>query len=395
MDKVYTILTLSPGSTSTKVAVFRNEEQIFKSNITHETEKLKSFAEIQDQFDYRLETVTGELEKANIKLEDIDAFAAYSGALVATVGGVYPVNDKMLEHSRMGLTAKHPAMLGAQIIYALAQVNGKPAYVINHPDVDELQDLARVTGIPGVYRQSKVHCLNQKETEHRAAAELGIKYEDGNFIVYKNKADGTRAVRYRGTDEAYAVNEIYQKLKAELQEVREHTNPAAQRKMPQRSPQNPYNRMGAYKNYGSGSRPRRRIGCGLWILIIFLGVPIALALISSILQALGLYTPPPSNGYYSYGGQEYRYEDDSWYAYDDDFGWYYTDVDPYLADNYNDYWDSSSDPYGSTYGGDNSYSYSDDNNWDDDWDDDDWDWDDDEYGSFGSWLEDVWYYFSY
>ena len=260
-------------------------------------------------------------------------------------------------------TADHCPNCGAVNTHMARAANGIPRTIA------ELQDFCAAHHV----NLQKMHF--HLGEDYKAPKAFGI-YQDGSeFVVYKNKADGTRAVRYRGTDEAYAVNEIYQKLKTELQEVREHTAPAAQRKMPQRSAQNPYNRMGAYKNYSTTRRPRRKIGCGLWILIIFFGVPIALALISSILQALGLYTPPPSNGYYSYGGQEYRYEDDTWYAYDDDFGWYYTDVDPYFADNYNDYWDSSSDPYGSTYGGDNSYSYSDDNNWDDDWDDDDWDWD--------------------
>ena len=183
MDKVYTILTLSPGSTSTKVAVFRNEEQVFKANLTHDPAALKSFAEISDQFPYRRDAILAELKKAGVALSDIDAFAAYSGGLVSTVGGIYPVNDILLQHSREGKTAKHPAILGAQLIHAFAQEYGKPAYVINHPDVDEFQDLARVTGLPGVYRESKIHVLNQKEVAHRFARELGRRYEECNFIV--------------------------------------------------------------------------------------------------------------------------------------------------------------------------------------------------------------------
>lgn len=204
---------------------------------------------------------------------------------------------------------------------------------------------------------------------------FGIFQNGEEFIVYKNKADGTRAIRYRGTDEAYAVNEIYQKLKAELQEVREHTAPA-------RTP--PRRTTTAVRRTGS----HRRIGCLGWFLIIFFGIPLALSIIFSILQALGLYTPPPDNGYYRYNGEEYYYNsrDDSWYTYDDDAGWYYTDVDPYFADNYGDYWDSAYD--GSTYSYDNGYDYTYDNNWDDDWDDDDWDWsssyDDDDDWDWGS-----------
>lgn len=181
--KEYKILTLSPGSTSTKMAVFSGEEMLYKANVTHDPEVLKGFKEIIDQFEYRLTTILEELGKTDIKLEEIDAFAAYSGALVNTVGGIYPVNDMVLEHSREGKTAKHPAMLGALLIHDLAGRNGVPAYVINHPDSDEFWDLARVTGMPGCYRQSKIHVLNQKEVAHRMAGKLGIRYEDGNFIV--------------------------------------------------------------------------------------------------------------------------------------------------------------------------------------------------------------------
>ena len=58
--------------------------------------------------------------------------------------------------------------------------------------------------------------------DYKEPKAFGI-YEDsdGNFIVYKNKGDGTRAERYRGKDEAYAVNEIYQKMKTEVQIRRE------------------------------------------------------------------------------------------------------------------------------------------------------------------------------
>lgn len=179
----YYVLTLSPGSTSTKVAIFKGKECLFKTGVTHDPKKLKGFAEIIDQFDYRLKTILNEVTNAGYAIEDIDAFAAYSGALVGCAAGIYPVNEKILEHSREGHTAKHPAMLGALLVNELAKSKGVPAYVIDHPDSDEFQDLARVTGMPGVYRQSKIHVLNQKAVARRAAEELGKTYANGNYIV--------------------------------------------------------------------------------------------------------------------------------------------------------------------------------------------------------------------
>ncbi|WP_099466634.1 butyrate kinase [Konateibacter massiliensis] len=183
MADCYKIFTLSPGSTSTKLAVFENDKLIFKANVSHDPEKLKGFAEISDQLSYRKETILEELEKAGISLSEMNAFAAYSGGLESMVGGVYPVNDMILKHSREGRTVKHPAILGAQLIDAFSKEYGAPSFLVNPPDVDEFEDLARVTGMKGIYRESRVHVLNQKEVAMRYAKELGKRYEECNFVV--------------------------------------------------------------------------------------------------------------------------------------------------------------------------------------------------------------------
>jgi butyrate kinase len=183
MKKAYRIFTLSPGSTSTKLAVFEDENLVFKANVSHDPEKLKTFKEIKDQLPYRIETIMTELEKAGVRLEDMDAFAAYSGGLVPLLGGVYQVNEAILKDSREGRTVKHPAILGSQIIDSFAGRCNVPAFLVNPPDVDEFEDLARITGIKGLYRESRVHVLNQKEVAMRYAKELGRRYEECNFVV--------------------------------------------------------------------------------------------------------------------------------------------------------------------------------------------------------------------
>ncbi|MDE7311259.1 MAG: butyrate kinase [Eubacterium sp.] len=179
----YRIFTLSPGSTSTKLAVFDGEKLLFKANVQHDPQKLKSFARVSDQKPYRVETILAKLKANGIDVQDMDAFAAYSGGLVSTPGGIFPVNDKILEDCTSGRLMEHPAILGAQIIDAFAKESGKPAYLVNPPDVDEFEDIARLSGIKGIYRESHVHVLNQKETAMRAAKELGKNYEECNFIV--------------------------------------------------------------------------------------------------------------------------------------------------------------------------------------------------------------------
>ena len=179
----YKIFTLSPGSTSTKLAVFDGDHMLFKANVQHDPAKLKSFARVSEQKPYRVETILNELRANGIAIEDMDAFAAYSGGLVSTPGGIFPVNDKILEDCSSGRLMEHPAILGAQIIGAFAEQTGKPAYLVNPPDVDEFDDVARLTGIKGIYRESHVHVLNQKEVAMRAARELGKRYDECNFVV--------------------------------------------------------------------------------------------------------------------------------------------------------------------------------------------------------------------
>ena len=179
----YKIFTLSPGSTSTKLAVFEDDKMLFKANVQHDPEKLKTFARVSDQKPYRVETILNELKKNNISIADMDAFSAYSGGLVSTPGGIFPVNNKILEDCTSGRLMEHPAILGSQIIGAFAEQTGKPAFLVNPPDVDEFDDIARVCGMKGVYRESHVHVLNQKEVAMRAAASLGKEYEECNFVV--------------------------------------------------------------------------------------------------------------------------------------------------------------------------------------------------------------------
>ena len=178
----YKILTLSPGSTSTKVAVFDGTEALFRLNVTHPADELAAFDQAADQFEYRKKTILAALEEQGLKLEDIDAFSGYCGSMGPTVGGIFAIDGTVCEHV-LNAGVNHPAILGAPLLHAFAQQTGKPAFAVNQPDTDELEDVARITGWPGVYRKSHVHCLNQKECAIRCAAEVGKTYETGNFIV--------------------------------------------------------------------------------------------------------------------------------------------------------------------------------------------------------------------
>lgn len=180
---MYRIFTLSPGSTSTKFAVFEDTVKVLSRNVTHDPATLGAFRQVSDQLPYRMHEILSTLDEQGIKVESIDAFSAYSGGLQPMEGGIYRVNEKILADSRSGKTANHPAVLGAQMIAAMSERTGSPSFLVNPPDVDEFEDSARITGIPGLYRESHVHVLNQKEIGARCAAALGKKYEESNLVV--------------------------------------------------------------------------------------------------------------------------------------------------------------------------------------------------------------------
>ncbi len=182
--KEYKILTINPGSTSTKVAVFCGESCIFSKNVSHDAETLRQFSSISDQLAYRRDTITNLLKESGIKLDDVDAFVGRGGGLMALPGGTYNIGEILLDHARRGANGvQHPANLGSQLANEFAQKYGKPGFVVNPPDTDELCDLARVTGIKGVYRNVHMHALNLKETAIRHAESMGKKYVDCNFVV--------------------------------------------------------------------------------------------------------------------------------------------------------------------------------------------------------------------
>lgn len=180
----YRILTINPGSTSTKVGCFQGEKELFTVNVSHDAEKLKEFETISSQLSYRKETILQALKEANIDLADMDAFVGRGGGLLSVEGGTYEVNEILLDHAVRGANGvQHPAQLGSQIAHEFASQYNKPCFVVNPPDTDELTLCARMTGIKGVYRNVHLHALNLKETAIRHSQRNGWKYEDKNYIV--------------------------------------------------------------------------------------------------------------------------------------------------------------------------------------------------------------------
>ena len=180
----YKVFAINPGSTSTKVALIEGDKTLFSANVSHDAAKLAEFDGISAQMPYRKETIMNILKENNVSLEGVDAFVGRGGGLLAMEGGTYEIDEILLDHARRGANGvQHPAQLGSQLAEEFRLEFGGKGFVVNPPDVDELQDLARMTGIKGVYRMVHLHALNLKETAIRHADSLGKKYEDCNFVV--------------------------------------------------------------------------------------------------------------------------------------------------------------------------------------------------------------------
>jgi butyrate kinase len=132
---------------------------------------------------FRIKTVLETLEKKGIQLQDIELFVGRGGGLLPMLGGTYQVDETLLDHARKGMPGQHPAQLGSQISADLAsRVNGQ-AFIVNSPDTDEFDDIARICGIKEIFRRSSLHALNQKEIVLRYCQAKKLEYEKVNLIV--------------------------------------------------------------------------------------------------------------------------------------------------------------------------------------------------------------------
>lgn len=182
--KTYRIFVINPGSTSTKLSMFENDRCLFTEDTFHDSSILLKFPTINDQLDYRMAVVHKFLKDRGIDLHGVDAIVGRGGGCYSILGGVYNIDDKLVEDTREAKGGLyHASMLGVQMARMLHEEYGGLMLMMDPPVVDELCDLARVTGVRGVYRTAICHALNLKETARRNARSLGKRYEECNLIV--------------------------------------------------------------------------------------------------------------------------------------------------------------------------------------------------------------------
>jgi butyrate kinase len=177
------ILAINPGSTSTKIAIYENQVEVFKKSIRHQTEDIQAFGSVFEQFAFRKKTILDALDDTEYRLEDFSAIVGRGGMLRPIESGTYKVNDKMIQDMKEAKRGEHASNLGCVIAKELADKVSIPSFIVDPVAVDEMDDHARYTGMPELKRASLFHALNQKAVALKASASLNKPYKETNLIV--------------------------------------------------------------------------------------------------------------------------------------------------------------------------------------------------------------------
>ncbi|MEA1887359.1 MAG: butyrate kinase [Bacteroidota bacterium] len=178
------LLAINPGSTSSKFGLFADDKMIFDETIRHSTREISRYKNISHQLSFRKELIVKELEKRNINLKEISAVVGRGGLLKPIESGVYEVNEVMKQELASGNRGEHASNLGGLIAAEIASdIPGSKAFIVDPVVVDEMHDVAHLSGHPLLKRLSIFHALNQKAVARAYAETLNKKYEDLNLIV--------------------------------------------------------------------------------------------------------------------------------------------------------------------------------------------------------------------
>ena len=184
MEKVYKLLIINPGSTSTKISLFENEKERFERSQFHDAPVLLQFPHVNGQVPFRYQVILDMLKQEGVDPTEIDVFVGRGGSACTQPSGVTVIDQKLYDDTEAAVGgSEHAAKLGVMLAWKFALAYHRPAYTLNPTNVDEYNDYARLTGIRGLYRTPHSHVLNPKAVAEAHAEALGRRYEDCNFIV--------------------------------------------------------------------------------------------------------------------------------------------------------------------------------------------------------------------
>lgn len=182
MNKEY-VLVINPGSTSTKVAVFKDETQIHEKKLEHAVGDLKQFEKLADQYEYRRKLIEEWMRECGVHTQSLRAVVGRGGLLRPLPGGTYHVSDSMIRDLKNGYQGEHASNLGGIIAKAIAEEASAEAFIVDPVAVDEFDEVARISGMPELERKSLGHALNIKAVARRAAKELNKPFHQVNLVV--------------------------------------------------------------------------------------------------------------------------------------------------------------------------------------------------------------------
>ncbi len=181
--KIYHLLTINPGSTSTKIGVFKNEDILFEINIHHGPKQLEQFSGIWEQYTFRKEEIISELGKKEFDISKLDAVVGRGGLIKPIPSGTYYVDQDMIDDARCGFQGQHASNLGCVIAYSIGWEYSIPSYIVDPPAVDDLEEVARISGHKDFERSSLLHALNIFATAREHAQKVNKKITDLNLII--------------------------------------------------------------------------------------------------------------------------------------------------------------------------------------------------------------------
>ncbi len=179
----YHILTVNPGSTSTKIGVFRNEKCLFEINVSHSPKQLEQFSNIWEQYTFRKKEIISAIEKHGFDLNKLDAVVGRGGLIKPIPSGTYYVDQEMINDARDGFQGQHASNLGCVIAYSIGWEHSVPSFIVDPPAVDDLEPVARISGHKDFERSSLLHALNIFATAREHAKSKKKKITDLNLIV--------------------------------------------------------------------------------------------------------------------------------------------------------------------------------------------------------------------
>ena len=198
-DKIYKLLIINPGSTSTKISVFENEKMLFERSLFHDSSELLRYTHVNDQLPFRYAVMMDMLKAESIDPSSMDAVVGRGGSACTQPSGITVIDQKLVDDTVATVGgSEHSAKLGVMMAWEFAKEYHVPAYTLDPTNVDEFGELARLTGIKGIYRKSHSHFLNQRAVAKHHARVLGRPLEECSFIVAHIDGGVTVGAHYHG-----------------------------------------------------------------------------------------------------------------------------------------------------------------------------------------------------